>query len=53
MPQSELTPAGLAALIRELVADRAQLAAMGRQARSLAKPEAARRVADIALMEAR
>lgn len=53
VPQSELTPTGLAALVRGLATDREELAAMGRQALALAKPEATQRVADIALTEAR
>ncbi|RYU63007.1 undecaprenyldiphospho-muramoylpentapeptide beta-N-acetylglucosaminyltransferase [Methylolobus aquaticus] len=53
VPQNDLTAAGLAALIRELAADPETLVAMGRQASNLAKPQAAQRVADIALKEAR
>ena len=44
LPQTELTPERLAALILEL--DRARLLAMAGKARSLARPRAAARVAD-------
>jgi UDP-N-acetylglucosamine--N-acetylmuramyl-(pentapeptide) pyrophosphoryl-undecaprenol N-acetylglucosamine transferase len=44
VPQSELTPERLAALLRSL--DRKQLLAMAMSARQLAKPDAARAVAD-------
>lgn len=44
LPQDELTPEGLAGLLRSL--DRAALLAMAEKARALAKPEAARVVAD-------
>jgi UDP-N-acetylglucosamine--N-acetylmuramyl-(pentapeptide) pyrophosphoryl-undecaprenol N-acetylglucosamine transferase len=43
LPQSELTPQGLAALIRRM--DRATLLQMARKARALGKPDAARVVA--------
>jgi len=44
LPQSELAPGTLAALIRGL--DRAKLLEMARKARALGKPEAARTVAE-------
>ncbi|MBA3590400.1 undecaprenyldiphospho-muramoylpentapeptide beta-N-acetylglucosaminyltransferase [Methylibium sp.] len=44
LPQSELSPQGLADLLRGL--DRAQLLAMAEKARSLSRPRAAARVAD-------
>lgn len=44
LPQSELNPARLAALLQSL--DRASLLAMARKARALGKPEATRVVAD-------
>jgi UDP-N-acetylglucosamine--N-acetylmuramyl-(pentapeptide) pyrophosphoryl-undecaprenol N-acetylglucosamine transferase len=49
LPQAELTPEKLAALLRELTRER--LAAMADKARTLAKPEATRAVAE-ACMEA-
>lgn len=44
LPQAEMTPARVAALLRSL--DRAQLLAMAQQAQSLARPDATRTVAD-------
>jgi UDP-N-acetylglucosamine--N-acetylmuramyl-(pentapeptide) pyrophosphoryl-undecaprenol N-acetylglucosamine transferase len=44
LPQSEMTPHGLAALLRAL--DRARLLDMARKARALGKPDAARVVAE-------
>ncbi len=51
LPQSELTPERLAALLRELTRER--LAAMAEKARALAKPEATRAVAEICMEIAR
>jgi UDP-N-acetylglucosamine--N-acetylmuramyl-(pentapeptide) pyrophosphoryl-undecaprenol N-acetylglucosamine transferase len=49
LPERELTPARLAALVGELLADRVRLAIMRDQARSLAMPEAASRLVDLLL----
>ncbi len=46
-PQSELTAEGLAALLRELLSEEGRLLAMATIARSLARPEATARVADL------
>lgn len=51
LPQPELTPEKLAALLRELTRDK--LAAMAEKARALAKPEATRAVAEICMEAAR
>ncbi|MBM3391697.1 MAG: undecaprenyldiphospho-muramoylpentapeptide beta-N-acetylglucosaminyltransferase [Betaproteobacteria bacterium] len=51
LPQSELAPERLAALLREQT--RAKLAAMAQKARALAKPEATRYVAEICMEIAR
>jgi UDP-N-acetylglucosamine--N-acetylmuramyl-(pentapeptide) pyrophosphoryl-undecaprenol N-acetylglucosamine transferase len=51
LPQSELTPERLAALLRELTRER--LAAMAEKARALAKPEATRAVAEICMEAAK
>jgi len=51
LPQRELTPEKLAALLRELT--REKLAAMAEKARALAKPEATRAVAEACLEIAR
>ncbi|MEZ5616126.1 MAG: undecaprenyldiphospho-muramoylpentapeptide beta-N-acetylglucosaminyltransferase [Rhodocyclaceae bacterium] len=51
LPQKELTPEKLAALLRELT--REKLAAMAEKARALAKPEATRAVAEICMEVAR
>ncbi|MCW8874884.1 MAG: undecaprenyldiphospho-muramoylpentapeptide beta-N-acetylglucosaminyltransferase [Gammaproteobacteria bacterium] len=45
LPQPQLNAARLAELLQPLLADRARLVAMAGQARALAQPEAARRVA--------
>jgi UDP-N-acetylglucosamine--N-acetylmuramyl-(pentapeptide) pyrophosphoryl-undecaprenol N-acetylglucosamine transferase len=45
--QSELTPERVAAIVRELMACPASLERMGSAARSLARPDAASRIADI------
>ena len=45
VPESELTPASLAGLLRELMGDSARLADMGARARRLARPAAAAQVA--------
>lgn len=46
IPQAELDAAGLAALLRDLFADRARLLRMAEAARELARPDAARAVAE-------
>lgn len=51
LPQSELTPETLAGLLRELT--REKLAAMAEKARTLAKPEATRVVAEVCMEVAR
>ena len=51
LPQRELTPEKLAALLRELT--REKLAAMAGKARALAKPEATRAVAEVCMEVAR
>jgi len=51
LPQRELTPEKLAALLRELT--REKLAAMAEKARALAKPEATRAVAEVCMEIAR
>jgi len=51
VPQTQLTKACLASQLCALSADREQIAAMGRQARTLARPDAAQRVAAICLAE--
>jgi UDP-N-acetylglucosamine--N-acetylmuramyl-(pentapeptide) pyrophosphoryl-undecaprenol N-acetylglucosamine transferase len=53
LPQASLTPASLAALVAELLADPAALAAMGARARSLHVPDAAERLAGLLLEAAR
>jgi UDP-N-acetylglucosamine--N-acetylmuramyl-(pentapeptide) pyrophosphoryl-undecaprenol N-acetylglucosamine transferase len=45
--EGELTGGRLARTARELLADRARLVAMGQAARRLARPDAARRLADL------
>lgn len=52
IPESELTPGHLAELLHQLGQDRSHLQAMAVNARSLAKPDAAARVAAICLEEA-
>jgi UDP-N-acetylglucosamine--N-acetylmuramyl-(pentapeptide) pyrophosphoryl-undecaprenol N-acetylglucosamine transferase len=51
--QDQLTADALAAQLNGLTADRGQLALMGRRARTLARTDAAERVADVCLAEAR
>jgi UDP-N-acetylglucosamine--N-acetylmuramyl-(pentapeptide) pyrophosphoryl-undecaprenol N-acetylglucosamine transferase len=46
VPQAELDAKPLAALLGRLLSDRGRLAQMGRQARMLARPDAAERLAD-------
>ncbi len=53
VPDAELTPARLAAEVAALLDDRAALAAMGRASASLARPDAAQRIADEVLAAAR
>jgi UDP-N-acetylglucosamine--N-acetylmuramyl-(pentapeptide) pyrophosphoryl-undecaprenol N-acetylglucosamine transferase len=52
IPQSQLTPQHLAEELKALLEMPEQLPAMARNARALAKPDAAQRVADICLLEA-
>jgi len=52
MPQSQLTPQHLADELKSLIQAPERIAAMARNARSLAKTDAAQRVAEICLMEA-
>jgi len=49
LPETEASSERLAALLGDLVDDRARLAAMAEAARTLAKPEAAKRIADVCL----
>ncbi|RZU97913.1 undecaprenyldiphospho-muramoylpentapeptide beta-N-acetylglucosaminyltransferase [Spiribacter vilamensis] len=49
IPESELTTERLAAVLRELLADRDEREAMARNARQLGRPRAAEQVADICL----
>jgi UDP-N-acetylglucosamine--N-acetylmuramyl-(pentapeptide) pyrophosphoryl-undecaprenol N-acetylglucosamine transferase len=49
LDQKDLTPERLAAEVRALAADAARVAAMSRAARALGRPDAAARVADLAL----
>ena len=53
VPDAELTPARLASEVAQLLADRERLAAMGRASASLARPEAAQRIAEEVLAAAR
>ena len=46
LPQARLTPESLWDTLTDLLADRSRLESMGRAARALARPEAARRIAD-------
>ncbi len=46
LPQARLTPAALWSTLTDLLADRSRLEDMGRAARALARPEAARRIAE-------
>jgi UDP-N-acetylglucosamine--N-acetylmuramyl-(pentapeptide) pyrophosphoryl-undecaprenol N-acetylglucosamine transferase len=46
LPQSRLTPESLWDTLLDLLEDRSRLEAMGRAARALARPEAARRIAE-------
>jgi UDP-N-acetylglucosamine--N-acetylmuramyl-(pentapeptide) pyrophosphoryl-undecaprenol N-acetylglucosamine transferase len=48
IPGNELTPERLGDLLGDLLADRSALAAMARAARSLARPDAAAMIADVA-----
>lgn len=52
LPQSELTPQKLAEELKTLIKNPERIAAMARNALSLAKPDAAQRVAELCLMEA-
>ncbi len=52
VPDAELTPARLASEVQRLLADRERLAAMGRASASLARPEAAQRIAEEVLAAA-
>jgi UDP-N-acetylglucosamine--N-acetylmuramyl-(pentapeptide) pyrophosphoryl-undecaprenol N-acetylglucosamine transferase len=53
LPQPALTADSLAALLGELLGDRARLLAMAQAARRLARPDAAERVADACVEVAR
>jgi UDP-N-acetylglucosamine--N-acetylmuramyl-(pentapeptide) pyrophosphoryl-undecaprenol N-acetylglucosamine transferase len=53
LPQTELTPEHLANTLKPLLANPATLQTLSQAARALAKPDAARVVADICLAEAR
>jgi UDP-N-acetylglucosamine--N-acetylmuramyl-(pentapeptide) pyrophosphoryl-undecaprenol N-acetylglucosamine transferase len=53
VPDAELTPARLGSEVAQLLADRRRLAAMGRASASLARPEAAQRIAAEVLAAAR
>jgi UDP-N-acetylglucosamine--N-acetylmuramyl-(pentapeptide) pyrophosphoryl-undecaprenol N-acetylglucosamine transferase len=52
VPESEMTPNYLATLLREWLQSRAQLAERAAKARSLACPDALRRIADVCLEQA-
>lgn len=52
VPQDQLTADSLAQLLRELLNDRPRLRAMAEAARSLARPDAAQRVAQVCLQQA-
>lgn len=47
LPDAECTPDRMSALIAEILADPDRLAVMGANARSVARPDAARRIADV------
>jgi UDP-N-acetylglucosamine--N-acetylmuramyl-(pentapeptide) pyrophosphoryl-undecaprenol N-acetylglucosamine transferase len=49
LPESEASAERLAALLGELLGDRARLLAMAQAARTLAKPDAAARIADVCM----
>ena len=49
LPQASTRPEDLARILSELAADRARVARLGAAARSLARPDAAERVADLVL----
>jgi UDP-N-acetylglucosamine--N-acetylmuramyl-(pentapeptide) pyrophosphoryl-undecaprenol N-acetylglucosamine transferase len=53
IPDAELTPARLANEVGRLLADRGRLAAMGRAAAAVARPDAARDIAHMLLAAAR
>jgi UDP-N-acetylglucosamine--N-acetylmuramyl-(pentapeptide) pyrophosphoryl-undecaprenol N-acetylglucosamine transferase len=53
LPQAELTPERLTSRVRDLLADRPGLIAMGGRARSIAIPDAADRLADLLMKVAR
>jgi UDP-N-acetylglucosamine--N-acetylmuramyl-(pentapeptide) pyrophosphoryl-undecaprenol N-acetylglucosamine transferase len=52
VPESEMTPDYLAALLREWLQSRAQLAKRAAQARALAAPDALRRITEVCLEQA-
>jgi UDP-N-acetylglucosamine--N-acetylmuramyl-(pentapeptide) pyrophosphoryl-undecaprenol N-acetylglucosamine transferase len=52
VPDAELTPERLASEVRALLNDRPRLEAMGRASASLARPDAAQRIADEVLAAA-
>jgi UDP-N-acetylglucosamine--N-acetylmuramyl-(pentapeptide) pyrophosphoryl-undecaprenol N-acetylglucosamine transferase len=49
VPERDATPMRLAAVLDELLGDRARLARMAQAARTLAKPDATTRIADVCL----
>jgi len=53
VPDAALTPERLASEVRTLLGDRSRLAAMGRASASLARPDAAQRIAAEVLAAAR
>ena len=53
LPQAELTPDRLAAVVQDLLSDAARLISMGGRARSVAVPDAAERIADLVRKSAR
>ena len=53
LPQASTRPSDIARVLGELVADRARVAALGTAARTLARPDAAERVADLVLASER
>ena len=52
IPQAELTAERLANAVAELITDRQRLAAMGANARELAHPDAAQKIAELAVQVA-
>ncbi|HEY3188732.1 MAG TPA: glycosyltransferase, partial [Solirubrobacteraceae bacterium] len=52
LPQADLTPERLAALVGELLGDPARLTGIGGRARAVAIPDAAERLADLVIKSA-